>query len=153
ALLVGVSFALLSVMWFPAPYAFAADAKVARGTVVAVSSSSLSLKVRDEEMKFSVGPKTMVEAHGAGPKTRAAQAEGKPGAKLGDLVHVGQSVAVTYHEINGVLHASVVRAVAASATGTAGTETESMNAMGTVQSIASNSLTITGSGGGGATFT
>lgn len=153
SILLGVSFALLSVLWYPAPYAFAADAKVARGTVVAIGNSSLSVKVRDEEMKFSVDPKTLIEARGAGTKTRAAQASGKPGPKLADVLHVGESVAVTYHEMDGVLHASMVRAVSGVATGVSSAASESMTSAGTVQAIGSNTMTITGNGGGGASFT
>src|SRR5689334_1808323 len=98
----GTSFALLSVALRPTPYALAADAMVARGTVVALSASSLSVKVRDQEMKFAVDPKTIVEARGAGTKTRAAKAGGKAGVSLAEVLKPGQSVAVTYHEMNGV---------------------------------------------------
>src|SRR5436190_16760902 len=110
--LLGVSFALLSVIWWPTPYALAEDTKVARGTVVAIDGKSLTVKVRDQEMAFAVDSKTLVEARGAGTKARAAQAAGKSGPRLADVVKVGQGVAVTYHEMNGVRHASVVRAVA-----------------------------------------
>src|SRR6267378_1820014 len=153
--LLGVSFALLSVICWPTPYALADDTKVVRGTVVTISGSSLTIKVRDQEMTFAVDAKTLVEARGAGTKARAAQASGKPGPKLADVVKVGQGVAVTYHEINGVRHASVVRAVAAvnAGNGSPASEPESMTSSGTVQSVAPNSITITGGGGGGASFT
>jgi len=153
--LLGVSFALLSVTCSPTPDALAEDTKVARGTVVATDAKSLTVKVRDQEVAFTVDSKTFVEARGAGTKTRAAQAAGKPGPTLADVVKVGQSVAVTFHEMNGVRHASVVRVVAAvSATsGSLAREPESLTSSGTVQSVASNSITITGAGGGGATFT
>lgn len=155
SVLLGVSFALLSVIWWPTPYALAADTKVARGTVVAMAGSSLTVKVREQEMKFSVDPNTVIEARGAGTKTRAAQASGKSGPKLTDVLTIGQGVAVTYHEMNGVLHASIVRAVSsvAESASASTSEPERMVATGTVQSIRANSLTINGGGGGGATFT
>ena len=152
AVLLGATLAVLSVMWFPSPCAFAADAKVARGTVVAISGSSLSVKVREEQLTFSVDPKTLVEAHGAGTKTRAAQAAGKTGPRLTDVLTIGQGVAITYHEMNGALHASIVRAVNAADAGGAA-EPEWMTAIGTVSTVEANSMTITGAGGGGATFT
>jgi len=156
AVLLGVSFALLSVIWFPTPYALAEDTRVARGTIVAITGNSLTVKVRDEEMAFKVDSKTWVEARGAGTKSRAAQAAGKPGVKLADVLKVGQAVAVTFHEIDGVRHASAVRAVAA-AVATAGEsvprEPESPLAKGTVQSVTPNAITITGGSGGGASFT
>jgi hypothetical protein len=153
--LLGVSFALLSVIWWPTPYALAEDTKVARGTVVAIGGNSLTVKVRDQDMAFAVDSKTFVEARGAGTKARAAQAAGKSGPRLADVVKVGQAVAVTYHEMNGVRQASVVRAVSAvSATsGSIASEPESLTSNGTVQSVAPNSMTITGGGGGGASFT
>jgi hypothetical protein len=154
AFLLGVSFALLSVIWWPTPYALAADTKVARGTVIAVGGSTLTVKVREQEMKFAVDPNTVVEARGAGTKTRAAHAKGQTGPKLGDVITVGQPVAVTYTELNGVLHASVVRAVsAAGEMDDAAAEPAAMTASGVVQSIGTNSLTINGAGGGGAKFT
>jgi hypothetical protein len=106
-------------------------------------------------MTFTIDSKTFVEARGAGTKTRAAQASGKSGAKLADVVKVGQSVAVTYHEMNGARRASVVRAVAAASAGNGSpaSEPESLTSKGTVQSVAPNSITITGAGGGGASFT
>jgi hypothetical protein len=155
AVLLGVSFALLSVIWWPTPYALAEDTKVARGTVVAITGNSLTINVRDAEMTFTVDSKTFVEARGAGTKARAAHAAGKPGPKLADVVKVGQGVAVTYHEMNGVRHASAVRAVAAASVGGGSltSEPDSLTSNGTVQSVGSNSITVTGGGGGGASFT
>lgn len=157
AVLLGVSFALLSVIWWPTPYALAADAKVARGAVVAIGGNSLTVKVRDQEMKFSVDSTTVVQARGAGTKARAAQATGGAGPKLADVLRVGQGVAVTYHELNGVLHASVVRVVpTVSGAGSSDEpphEPAAMTSIGTVQAIGGNSITVAGSGGGGATFT
>src|SRR5438034_7286332 len=133
AVLLGVSFALLSVIWLPTPHALAEDTKVARGTVVAIAGNSLTVKVRDEEMTFSVDSKTWVEARGAGTKNRAAQAAGKAGPRLADVLKVGQGVAVTYHEVNGGRHASAVRVVAAAASGggSISSEPESLTSNGT----------------------
>ena len=153
SLLLGIAFALLSVIWWPTPYALAEGTRVARGTVAAIGGSSLSVKVRDQEMKFAVDPKTVIEARGAGTKTRAAQATGKTGIKLDEVLTVGQGVAVTYHEVNGQLHASVIRAVYAGVGDSEEAAADSMTAAGTVQSIGANTLTIAGGSGGGATFT
>ena len=93
--LLGVTFAVLSMIGWPVPYAFAQDMKVARGTVVDIAGNSLTVKVRDEQMKFAVDGKTVVEAKGGSTKTREAAATGKPGPKLADVVRLGQGVAVT----------------------------------------------------------
>lgn len=155
AILLGVSFALLSVIWWPTPYALAADTKVARGTVVAISDSSLSVKVRDQEMKFSVDSQTVVEARGAGTKMRSARASGKAGVPITDVIKVGESVAVTYHDMNGALHASAVRRLpsgGASGIAEAGRAPAPITS-GTVQSVGANSITVAGTAGGGSVFT
>jgi len=152
--LLGVTFAVLSMISWSAPYALAEDMKVARGTVVDIGGNWLTVKVRDEQMKFAVDAKTIVEARGGSTKTREAAASGKPGPKLNDVLRIGQGVAVTYHELNGSPHASHVRVVSsvATAAGSTSTEPEAMLSSGTVQSVGANSITITGGGGGGASF-
>jgi hypothetical protein len=91
--LLAASFAALSIILSPAPYAFAQDAKVARGVITRIDGSSLTVNVRDHEMDFAIDSKTNVEAPGGGSKQRAAQAAGKPGTTLADVMKVGQPVA------------------------------------------------------------
>src|SRR5215831_11009217 len=151
------SFAALSVILSPAPYALAQDAKVARGVVTKISGNSLTVQVRDHEMFFAIDAKTNVEAPGGSTKQRAAAATGKPGPTLGDVMKVGQPVAVTYYEINGELRASKVRAVGSVQAGTAAESTPAearpQVASGVVQAVGDRSITIGGTAGGGATFT
>ena len=154
--LLGVTFAVLSMISWSAPYALAEDMKVARGTVVDMGGNWLTVKVRDQQLKFAVDAKTIVEARGGSTKTREAAAIGKPGPKLNDVLRIGQAVAVTYHELNGSPHASHVRVVSSVATAGSSTSTsepEAMLSSGTVQSVGANSITISGGGGGGASFT
>jgi hypothetical protein len=149
-----MTLAVVSVIWWPTPYALAQDTKIARGTVVEIGGSWLTVKVRDQQMKFTVDGKTMIEAKGAGTKSRQAAAVGKAGLKLADVLRLGQGVAVTYIEVNGALQASHVREVSSVSGGGDGpAEPESLVSIGTVQSIGANSMTITGAGGGGAAFT
>jgi len=152
--LLGTTFAVLSMISWSVPDAVAQDAKVARGTVVDMGGSSLTVKVRDEQMRFSVDAKTIVEAPGGSTKTRAAAAKGEAGPKLTDVLRIGQAVAVTYRETNGAWWASHVRAISSPSGGAStSSEPESLLSSGTVQSVGANSITITGSGGGGASFT
>jgi Domain of unknown function (DUF5666) len=153
--LLGVTFAVLSMISWSAPYALAEDMKIARGTVVDMGGNWLTIKVRDQQMKFAVDTKTMVEARGGSTKTREAAASGRPGPKLTDVLRIGQGVAVTYHELNGSPYASHVRVVTSVSEGGAATssEPESLLSSGTVQSVGANSITISGGGGGGASFT
>ncbi len=154
--LLALPIAALSVVGWPAAPARAQNANMARGTVTAIAGDSVSVKVRDTEMKFSYDTKTVVEAVGGGTKTRQAVAAGKPGPTLSEVVKVGQAVEVSYREVGGGLHASRIRAIASAGSG-GGSVSEAKPApetsTGTVKSIAATSLTISGSSGGGATFT
>src|SRR5262249_61539018 len=73
----GVMFAVLSMISWSVPDALAQDTKVARGTVVDMGGSWLTVKVRDEQMKFAISSKTVVEARGGSTKTREAAAKGQ----------------------------------------------------------------------------
>jgi len=124
-----------------------------RGTVSALGADSITVKVRDQEMKFNVTPRTIVEAKGAGTKERAAEAAGKAGPKLSEVVKTGDAVEVSFVDApGGALRATHIRAVAGAGASSEAKPTE-MVASGTVKSIAANTLTISGSAGGGATFT
>ncbi len=97
----------------PAPTAGAAPApkaQTATGVVSAISGSSLTIKGKSGDVTFTVDPKTTVSGTGIGT---AARKMGEVGAKptILDLVHEGDSVSVTYHDMNGTKHASLVRIV------------------------------------------
>ena len=89
----------------PAP-----KAQTAAGVVSAVSGSSLTIKGKAGDVTFTVDPKTTVTGTGIGT---AARKMGEAGAKptIPDFVHEGDSVSVTYHDVDGTKHASVVRLV------------------------------------------
>ena len=67
--------ALVAAGW-PTTRALAQDTSKTRGTISALSGDSVTVKVRDQEMKFRVDAKTVVEAKGAGTKGREADAAG-----------------------------------------------------------------------------
>jgi hypothetical protein len=121
--------------------------KKATGTVTAVAADSLTVKVRDKDMTFTVDSKTVVEAKGAGTKAKAAQAKGAAGAKLGDVVKAGDAVEVSYHDLGATLHATMVRAVASAGGGSLSEDKPaSHSASGTVKSVVADSLVVTGGG-------
>jgi len=126
---------------------------LAQETKNALAADSVTVKVGEQEMKFSVDGKTAVEAVGAGTKAKKAQAAGQPGPKLSDVVKVGQPVAVSYRDMGGTLHASRIRAIASVGAAGGGAATDTKTANGTGKSIAGTSMTISGSSGSGATFT
>jgi hypothetical protein len=83
----------------------------ASGAVTAVSVDSLSVKGKTAEWTFAVDSKTQVTATGASHKTAAAKADAKP-TPITEFVHVGDEVAVKYHD-GATKHAASVRVVAA----------------------------------------
>ena len=142
----------LSVIAFPVRARGAGDdTKTARGTVSAMTGSSVTVKVADKEMKFNVDDKTEVIAKGAGTKSKAAQAKGMAGPKLTDVVKTGEAVRVTYHDMGGNLHAARIESIAT--VGTSGGSTSddkkaaaAKHASGTVKSVSGSSLVVTGGG-------
>ena len=135
------------------PAALAQETKWARGTIGAMGGDSLTLKVGDREMKFHVDKSTEVIAKGGSTKSAAAQAEGRGGPTLSDVLKVGESVEVHYRE--PAMHAVSVRVVSGMTPGTSDdqkpkAETDkpkTITTTGTVTAVSGNSLAIkTGSG-------
>jgi Domain of unknown function (DUF5666) len=127
----------------------AAQAKTAKGTVTAVSESSLTVKVGAQDMTFQVDKSTVVEVKGAGQKTRAAGQAGAVGPTLPELVKTGRAVVVTYSvAANGANHATRVRPVASAgpAESSAPAAPPSKTASGRVKSVSATALTVTSEG-------
>jgi hypothetical protein len=123
--------------------AIAQDTKWVRGTVSALAADSVTVKVRGKESKFSVDNRTTVVARGAGTRARAAEAEGKAGPKLSEVVKVGDGVEVRYHDMGGTLHATEIRAVSGVGEGSTSEDTpRSTTASGRVSAVTSDSLTV-----------
>ena len=144
----GVTVVALLVGW-SIPQVQAQSTKTARGTLTAMTADSVTVKVGTTDMKFSVDDKTNVEAPGAGTKSRQATAAGKSGPKLAEVLSVGQAVEVSYHEMNGAMHAAAIKRVPTA--GAAGAPGKS--SIGKVTAVSASSLAISGSSSGGATFT
>jgi hypothetical protein len=122
----------------------AAQTKTARGTATAVSDSSLTVKVGDKDMTFAIDAKTVVQAKGAGTKTRATG-----GVKLTDYVKTGGAVLVRYRSANGANQAVTIQPISSAGSGVPGVE--SKIATGVVKSVSDSSLSVT-SGGKDMTF-
>lgn len=128
--------------------AAAQGTKTVRGTVSQTGPDAVTVKVGDHEMTFKVDSNTRVTARGGSTATRAARAEGKPGAPYTDIVKTGQGVQVEYHEND--MHAASIRVlpVPPSASEAATDQSaKSMSASGTVTAVSASSLTVKGSGG------
>ena len=134
-----------------AAVAVAQGTKSVRGIVKTIGPASVTVTVDGKDMVFSVDAKTDITTPGGGSKTRAAQAQGKEGVKIGDLLTVGQGVAVEYHEQG--MHAATIRTLAsppapAPPPGAApAPKPPTQTANGVVTAVAGNSLTIKASSG------
>lgn len=93
----------------PAPKAHTATkAQTAAGIVSSVNGNSLTVKGGGGEWTFSVDEKTTVSGTGLGTAQRKLMSEGgKP--TLSEFVHEGDTVTVTYHDMDTTKHASVIR--------------------------------------------
>jgi|SRR5215203_1462681 len=85
----------------------APKAQTVHGVVTATSGSSLTVK-GDAEWTFVVDAKTTVTGTGVGTATKKLVDEGKK-ASIPDLVHEGDTVSVTYRDVDGSKQASIVR--------------------------------------------
>ena len=129
----------------------AQDTKLVRGTITAIGGDSITVKAADGELKFTVDPKTVLTASGAGTAERKADATGKPGPRLGDFVKTGDAVEVSYQGTGSAMRASQIRRVSSTGSGggsaSGGERAETSN--GTVDSISGSTLVISGAAGGG----
>jgi hypothetical protein len=137
--------------------AIAQPTKSVSGTVTAVGPDSVTVKVKDQDMKFVVDKTTEVLTRGGTTATRAAKAEGKSGPALGAVVKPGQSIEVKYHEAG--MHAATIRVLSSAAPPPpppattaqqekpAADKPKSGSASGTVASMTGSSLTVKTSSG------
>ena len=82
-------------------------AMTASGTVSAMTGSSLTVKTSAGESTFAVDTTTRVVGIGMGTKAKQDAVVGKKPV-LAELVGVGDTVTVTYHDVSGAKHAGEV---------------------------------------------
>jgi hypothetical protein len=111
-----------------------------RGSAVAVSDSSLTVKAGEQTLSFVINKDTLIEARGAGTRSRRADAAGSAGIKVTDYVKAGDPVLVSYRAADGRNLALTVRPV--SAIGTTGTAEPFKNVQAKVKSINGNALIL-----------
>lgn len=123
-----------------------AQTKTVRGSVTNVGANTITVSVAGKDMTFNVDTKTTVVARGASTKSRQAQAAGKTGPGITDVLKAGEAVEVVYHEKE--MHADTVRAISAvpappAAKGeAAGAKPKAMTATGVVSAVTGNSLSV-----------
>src|SRR6185436_12904254 len=78
--------------------ALAQATKTVKGSVKEVGANTITVSVAGKDMTFNVDAKTTVVARGAGTKAKAAEAAGKTGPGLAEVMKTGEAVEVAYHE-------------------------------------------------------
>ena len=112
-----------------------------------MAGQSVTVTVGDHDMTFRIDNKTMVEARGGSTKTAQAAANGKPGVHIDEVLKPGQAVAVTYHDMDGVVPGDGYQGDSQRPSSEhAGSPT------GVVKAIGTDWITINGKSGGGASF-
>jgi hypothetical protein len=86
---VAMALVLSGVAWAQATESFVGNVKAVTGSTVTVERGAIT-------GVFAVDAKTHVGVRGATAKTQEAQAAGKPGISVTDVLHVGDQVRVRY---------------------------------------------------------
>ncbi len=143
--LVLVGIALVGWLVLGQPAAQAQETKWVRGTVKSLSGDTLVVAVGGQDMTFTVDKTTQVVARGAGTAAREAQAKGAEGAKLGEVIKVGEGVEVHYTTSGTTNKATVIRGgITNLAMQEGGTEGKSVT--GKVTAVSNDKLTVSAEG-------
>jgi len=120
-----------------------AQNKEFRGSTVAVSDSSLTVKAGEQTLSFVMNKGTRVEARGAGTRTRQAEGVGKsPAIKVTDYVKAGDPVLVSYRQADGKNLALTVRPISSAGTSGPAAVDSTTNVQAKVKSISGNTLIL-----------
>ena len=129
-----------------ATQAAAQQTKSVRGEVSATAPAAVTLQVGSNEMTFNVDSATLVTTRGGSAAMQQARENGRTGVPYTDLVKIGQSVEVAYHEPG--MHAATIRVVAdgpgqsKTAAAPRAATTRPVDAVGVVTEVSDTLLTI-----------
>lgn len=143
---IGIAAGLFAVvMTAPAALAQDKDTKWVRGTVTAVTGSSITVKAKGKDYTFAIDKTTEVEAPGGGTAQRAAEKAGEAGISVADVIKKGSGAEVRYHDMGGTLHAARIRGGLPPSEGSTSEDAppKPTSATGTVSAITNDSLTVT----------
>lgn len=128
-----------------------AQTKTVKGSVKEVGANTITISAAGKDMTFNVDAKTTVIARGAGTKSKAAEAAGKTGPGIAEVLKAGEAVEVAYHEAE--MHADTVRTIAsvppppAAPPEGADQKAKPTTESGVVSAVTGNSLTVKGKAG------
>jgi hypothetical protein len=135
--ILGVGASIIGVLTVASP----ADAQTreARGTITAVTDSTLSIKTASEELTFYVDGETHLEVRSAERNIQREQ-PGRPSPRVNSFFEPGQAVLVRYQEVKGRNHALDIGRV-----GSAGLDAQKISD-GKVKLVTPTQLTIDNNG-------
>jgi len=116
-----------------------AQTKEARGSVTALTTTTMTVKVGAQDMTFYIDGDTHLEVRRAAKQVQSQQPNAKP--RVNDFFEVGNPVLVRYQEDNGRNHALDIERV-----GSAGSANPSKLAEGKVTSVSASHLTVAADG-------
>jgi hypothetical protein len=117
-----------------------AQTKEARGTVIAVTTSTMTVKTGTQEMTFFIDSDTHLEVRRAAKEVQAAQ-PGSPKPRVNDFFEAGNPVVVRYREEKGRNHALDIERV-----GSAGSANPTKIAEGKVTAVSASQMTVSSDG-------
>lgn len=124
-----------------------AQGKEARGSVTAVSDSSLTVHAGATDLAFVVNADTVVEVKAAAKESRKAGTANNRGITITQYIKTGNAVRVRYHEANGQNVAESVQPVNNAGDGGGSTQGESPRTVnGKVKSISASQVTVDNDG-------
>ena len=125
--------------WVAAATPVNAQTKEARGSVTALTTTTMTVKVGAQDMTFYIDGDTHLEVRRAAKQVQSQQPNAKP--RVNDFFEVGNPVLVRYQEDNGRNHALDIERV-----GSAGSANPSKLAEGKVTSVSASHLTVAADG-------
>lgn len=133
--------------------ALAQATKTVKGSVKEVGANTITVSVAGKDMTFNVDAKTTVVAHGGGTKAKAAEAAGKTGPGIAEVLKAGEPVEVAYHETG--MHADTVKVIGSvpppppppAPKEAEDQKTKAITESGVVSAVTGNSLTLKGKAG------
>ena len=123
-----------------------AQTREARGTVTAVTDSTMTVKAGTREVTFYVDGKTHLEVRPSAKDFQAAQ-PGNPKPRVNSFFQAGNAVLVRYRQENGRNHALDVERVGSAGAGGGYIKPPVGVAEGKVTSVSASHMTIAANGG------
>jgi len=122
-----------------------AQSKEARGTVTAVTDSTISMKAGAEQLTFYVDSETHLDVRTAQRDLQQAQA-GKPSPRVNNFFEAGQVVLVRYREEKGRNHALDISRVSSTGAGGGSISDPAKISDGKVKSVTDSQVVIDAGG-------